>query len=296
MTLTREKYRRLPELYTVGTELVLLDGTVMWLQIINPFEVDEAIRDGHVARSRFVLAFRESGSGDQARLRAAFMDQGRDKTIQMLLDARRSEALLEVIDELRVDETWRDKAQLVERGDGLLSVPSEAEREYQAQVEVEYATEVSRRMSALEEYAKVGFESCSDEQLWESYEDWFLESRGAELGMAEYRLTEMLYAARACAATRSGDGWDHGGCDSHRVRVFESKEEIRHLPEQLLNQIRDALAELSMSEREAKNSVRLGSSSESSPQPNAPVDSQPSTPAETSVTVPGLSPLPQTTP
>ncbi len=57
MALTRAKYRRVP-LYTVGTELVLKDGTVLWLQVMNPFERDEAQRDAQLARTRLVMALK----------------------------------------------------------------------------------------------------------------------------------------------------------------------------------------------------------------------------------------------
>ncbi len=60
MALTRAKYRRVPEPYTVGTELVLKDGVVLWLQVMNPFERDEAQRDAQLARTRLVMALSTS--------------------------------------------------------------------------------------------------------------------------------------------------------------------------------------------------------------------------------------------
>ena len=78
----------------------------------------------------------------------------------------------------------------------------------------------------------------------------------------------------------------HKECD-HSEKVYESLEEVRVLPEQLFNQLRDGFDALAMSVRDAKNSDRQGSSSDSSPLPSKEEESTPSTPDGVLSTAPG---------
>lgn len=293
--LSKKKYARLTDLYTVGTELVLSDGTVIYLKIMNPFEREEAMHDAQVARARFVLMMKDdSGSDELLRVQGMFAEAGRDGAIALLLDTKRSDTFIQILDEMRVDEQWREKAELVLRADDLASAPTQEEKDHLAKVELEFRTEMSRRITAADEYEKSALRTCSDDELWEQYKDWWLDTHGTEKGMVEYRLTEMWFACRVCEGVQVDGEWDHSACEGHNEQVFSSKDEIKHLPEQLQLLIRDAMAELDMGEREAKNSDRQESSSESSLLPSVPVDSDTSTQEPTSEDAPG--PLPPLSP
>jgi hypothetical protein len=72
-----------------------------------------------------------------------------------------------------------------------------------------------------------------------------------------------------------------------RVPVFETKAEVRDLPDDLLNLLLEEFAALNMTVVEAKNSVRPQSSSEPSLRPSEEGESTPSIPVETSTSAPG---------
>jgi hypothetical protein len=91
-------------------------------------------------------------------------------------------------------------------------------------------------------------------------------------------------------------GWDHSACESHQVRVWESRDEVKALPTELQSLIIGSLQRLDMSETEAKNSARQGNSSESSPLPSGEAESTASTQTGTPSEPRGTSPQPSTTP
>jgi hypothetical protein len=93
-----------------------------------------------------------------------------------------------------------------------------------------------------------------------------------------------------------GEDWDHSSCEGHRLRVYETKTDVRSLPEDLQALLSETLRVVSMTEREAKNLGRQGSSSASSPLPSAGAGSPPSTRTATSEQPLGSSPLPSLTP
>lgn len=254
MALSRAAYRRLPDLYTVGKEVELRDGTVMWLQVMNPFERDEATHDASVVRSRLMLALKDNpDSEERTQLRSMFVDQGRDGVTAVLVEAKQLSLFVEVMDELRVEEEWRDKVDLLERTDDLASVPSETEREFLLKLQEEFALELARRLESAIAVERDILNECSEDELYDKYTEWWIEQRGGSLALAEYRLTEMWYAARACVGVKDSEGnWDHTSCEGHVVRVFDSKDEVKHLPEGLQMMIIEELASLEISERDAK--------------------------------------------
>lgn len=255
MALSRSSYRRLPDLYTVGRELPLRDGQTMWLQVMNPFERDEAQHDASVARSRLTLALRDQPDSDElAQVRSMFVTQGRESAVEAIMETKKAELFVEVMDELRVDEDWRERIEVLQRTEDLSTVPTEVEREYLLTMQEQFALEVARRLESAIMVDRDILDEIDMDTLWERYLDWWLDHRGNMIGMAEYRMSEVWYSCRACIGTKAEDGtWDHSDCEGHQVRVFESKDEVRHLPEELQGEIINALMEMEMTEREAKN-------------------------------------------
>jgi hypothetical protein len=290
VVLSRSKYKRIPELYVQGTELVFKDGTVMWLQVLNPFEADEARHDAQVARSRIVMALKsEHGSPERMKAEAAFWGDGRDSSIERMADAKASEKLLEITENIRSDPEWKERLEVLDRSEELIIRPPEdVERAYLDATNTEYLTEINRRLDEERAFHRMRLTALVDVELIEDYIDLYIDRRGGELAMAEYALTQMWYAARACEGVQLDDGaWDHGACEGHQVQVFERKAEVRGQPEDLQDLISDGLRALEMTVREAKNSARQGSSSASLPLPSEPAESTPSTSTETLVAVPG---------
>lgn len=293
MAVDRSRYRRLMDLYVTGTEVELLDGSVLWMQVLNPFERDEATHDAQVARARVALALREPDSEEMAKVRSIFAELGPDACIQQLLETKRVTVSAQCADEMRVEEEWRETSDLLMRATSLATTATPEELEVLARAANRYMEELTKRVTAQLDHEQHEYEQLGTDALRDEYEEWWLERRGGEVALAEYKLTEMWLASRACAGVKGPDGaYDHGACDGHRVRVFDSKDEVRGLPQSLQEVLLEGLAKLEMSERDARFSRRQGSSSASSPLPSVEEESTRSTPTEVSATAPGPWPSP----
>lgn len=290
MALSRGKYKRVPDLYVTGTEFVLRDGLVLWLQVLNPFEQDEAKHDAQVARSRLVMALRsEHGSDERMKIEGWLMADGRDQALERLFTAKLAESMLNTLTDIRDDPEWQERMEIAERADELLARPAEdPERKLMEQINSDYLAEIEKRQVAERSFLERRYDGATSNDIVEEYVNYYVERRGNEVAIAEYNLTELWYAARVCDGQQQPDGtWDHDGCESHRLQVWETKADVRSLPEELSEPLYAAMGELNMTVREAKNLARQGSSSESSPLPNEAEESTPSTQPAMSASAPG---------
>ena len=290
MAPSRAKYRRLPDLYVDGKVLVLKDGTVMWLQVLNPFEADEARHDAQVARSRLVMALTRHGSDEMAFVETAYWQDGIEGARKRLVEAKASDRLLSSVESIDNDPDWTERLDIIRRSDGDRPY-EEAEKELLAALQVEYIDEIQARSDTEEAFTNTQYATVGRDDLIEEYGKLYIERRGTELATAEYRVCEIWYGARACDGVLSDDGttWTHAACESHRLQVFESKADVRNLAEDLGDVIGTAYDELAMAIRDAKDLARLASSSASSRQPSQPAASTPSTPTATPAAAPGTS-------
>lgn len=286
---SRSKYRRLTDLYTQGETIKLKDGSPVYVQVLNPFEMDEARHDAQVARSRIVMALKQFGSDELAKVEASFWMHGRERAIENLMDDQATELLVKSTEAIANDPDWKERLDLAERQDEIMAQPeSDPERELLTKINTDYIAEVERIVEEERGYLQGKYESFTDDKLIEEYVRLYIDRRGTDLGVAEHRLTEMWYAARCCDGVLDEDGeWTHEACDGHKVRLFETKGEVRDLPDELQTLLLAAVAALNMTVREAKNSDRQASLLASSPAPSAPEESTVSIPDATPASVPG---------
>lgn len=277
----RGRYRRATDLYVVGRELPLKDGSIIWLQAMNPLEKDEAVSDAQAAAARVALALKEDGSEEQIRVRVMFMADGDDGAIARLVEAHETEAYFEAVDELEADEEWVEKVGMIRRGPDLLTQASPAEQEFYRRTLLEFTDEIGKRLRELQEVEEERIRDLDPEARWEEYLAWWAEQRGSEVGLVEMRYTEAFYAARVCIAERVDDRYDHSNCEQHTVRIYEDKAEVRGEPEDFLSELFRGLVEMEVSERQAKLRAALASSSEPSASRSSAVESAPSTPEAT---------------
>lgn len=287
MAMSRSKYRRLTELYVQGKEIVLKDGSLLWAQVLNPFEKDEATHDAQLARARMVMAIKEGD--EREKVIAAFQSDGRAVSVEKLADVKAQSEIAKIVDEIAADPEWSERVEIMDRSDDIMSRPLEdAERDLLAKINEEYIKEVVDRQRAEYEYQVDRFEKMSEEDFIEEYCDAWMERRAADVARSEYQLSERWYAIRACEGVVTEDGtYNHDACESHKLQLFDTKLEARDIPEDLQTLLDDSLAALNMSVRDARFSDRQGSSSDSSPLPSEAAESTPSTPTETLASVPG---------
>lgn len=296
--MSRQRLRSVLDLYTVGRTITLRDGQPLWVQVLNPFEQDTARNEAQIAKARITLALKEPGSDETTKVRMYFLEDGLAEARAKLVDAKMAMATPRLIDGIKNDPEWTERLQIIERGSDDTARPLEPiESDLLAKITTEFTTELGNRLKSERQYLNAQYSDAEEDVLWAGYLEWYLERRASELMLAEFRLHQILFGTRLCNATDHGaDTWTHENCEGHAERLFETKEEVRTAPEELVTQILDAFDVLEMSVRDAKNSDRQGSSSGSSPLPSVEAASTASTPTETPSTPPGTSPSPYPTP
>lgn len=275
--------RRVTELFIEGTECVLDENepVLVWVNKLNPFEVDEARRDGHAARTRLTLALEDPRSEESQLFdtQSAKLD---DEVVALgMAAAKYNEDLVRASEDLRADEEWADKLNMIERANELRDRPEgDPERVAVDKVADEYMAELDERVEVLRQQKLAELKALPKDELRVKYRKEWVNQRGTEAFMTEYKISELYEALRQCVATVKDDNgrWQHDGCD-HRQKLLDDRSEVRGLPEGLVNKVSPVLTNLAVDDRSAKGQVAESSSSDSSQRPNAQEDSAASTPA-----------------
>lgn len=280
------KFRRITELFEEGRAVVLdpnpEDPVLVWVNKLNPFELEEARKDGSVGRARGVMRLDDEDAPEHEVYVEAIQSRTPEDMRNSLVNAKGNEHYLQALDDIRADEDWRPKLEVLERGDAQLEDAGEVdddERSRLAKLNEAYLAEVERLIGIRQREYRAELDATDDEDIRRQYKEQYREAASSNGFLNEYRTTEMFFALRACDAKATDDGWDHSECD-HRQRLCEVRSEIRDLPEQLLVAVREAMLILNMTPREAGNSGAPASSSASSGPRSEQAESTPSTPAE----------------
>lgn len=292
------RYHRLEELYRRGVELEFPDtGDVMWIQVMNPLEADNAREESKTAKARMVLALKEVGSDEQAKALYDFSLLPKNAAIEAILTSQQPLWLAQADEKLRDDPEWKERLEIVDRASALQSrSPSEEERELSRRIVDEYVAEIYRQVDDVVTAERDRLRAGEETDVRDHWLDLYVAHRGDEVALLEFQATASWYGARVCVAEKDEHGgFDHAKCGGHVVQVYESKEDFRAAPLEVQNAVEMKLMELNMTTRAAKNSDSAASSSDSSAQQNSPEESTPSTPTATPSTVPGTSTLQSST-
>lgn len=283
------KFQRVTALFEVGREVVLEedgpDGPVLvWVSKLNPFEQEEARKDGSVGRARALLMLDDPSSSEMAVFEQALDGRSRDDLTAALVHAKENEDYVQALDDIRSLEEWQDKILVLDRGDELLADSGHEMPDDEAKVlsdlNQEYMAKVQELLKALQDARKADLDALTDAELRKAYRDAYRENAGSNGFLTEYKTSEIYYALRDCNATKgANERWDHGPCQGHRDKLLESRAEVRELPEELLAIVRDAIRDLAMTPKDAGNSGAPASSSASSGPASELADSTPSIPA-----------------
>lgn len=293
------RLRQVIDLYSTGQTHELRDGTLVWVQPLNPFEQDTARSEAQIARSRVSLALREEGEDEQDKVRMWFEADGIEGARERLVEAKVNEATTKIFESIRNDPDWTERLQIMDRGAEQTALPlEEPENKLLLRITNEFAAELGNRIATEREWQIGTIGELDEEALWKAYLDWFIEQRAADVMLAEFRLHQVLFGVRWCEAVKDPDTeqWNHADCNGHPDPIFTDKDQLRRAPGDLLEVLYYAADNVDMSSREAKNSHRQGSSSGSSPLPSEVEESTASTPSETPPEPPGSSSSPSDTP
>ena len=284
------RFKRVTDLFEEGREVVLDDNpddpVLVWVNKINPFEMDEARKDGSVGKARAALRLDDPESAESVLFDQAIEGRDQENLAQALAYVKQNEDYVAALDDIRADEEWKPKVELLERGDAQMAdagIPmDDDEQKRLADLNQAYMKHLAELVDKRQAKRVAELQTLSVDDLQEDYRKSYRDQAGSNGFLSEYRTTELYYALRDCVATPNENlGWDHAKC-SHRERLCGSRAEVRELPGGLIEKVREAITLLNMSPRDAGNSDAPASSSASSERASAVVASTPSTPDATS--------------
>lgn len=309
---TREAYRRLTDLFTVGEVLQPAEtGPAVFVHKLNDFEMGEARKDASVARSRVMLALRKEDSDDLVALRDGVRRMDKTTIVEGILKSLYTKHVATASGTIHADPAWHERLDVLDRTDRN-AVP-ENERAVIDDINDAYFDELTRRITRMDEDERDRLTRLSDEDLHQEYEEAFIESRAAAVFLRELRFAEIVFGVRMCDAlevTTAEDAeagkWDHGKCSHERLHidyedtvegpdgekhkvVVRAIDQVRVLPDPLLDAYSRAFDRLNVPARTAKGSARQSSSSELSRPPSEEEASVPSTPGATTPVPAGTS-------
>lgn len=292
-----ERSRRISDLFVEGTELYLGQDsenkpTLIWVNKLNSFEVEQARHDGVVARGLKIARLAKPDNAELIGMRAQLEAWTDKELLERRVDQQMNALQLEAFNDVEIEH--RDLMDRIRRGPEILADrsagPDDPARKQLAEDQKEYATLLQAAIEKQRRNAFRDAEGLSREDLEKDFLDEWRERESLEEFMEERRVTELHIAMRDCRGTEVGvdaEGgrlFDHADCD-HNQRLY-AREEIRSLPDALTERVIETLESITVSIRDAGNSAAPASSSESLERPSNPEDSKPSIPVETSPAVP----------
>lgn len=253
----RRRYRKAAELYVTGRTLELRDGSVLWCQTLNDFEISDARRQAAATRARYQLAMREVGSHDYDTLRSAFDERGHGKVIADIMSVRQPDHLVLATNELETDDEWKERYEILNRSEEISTRDDDdSEKILLNKINEEWVGEVNKIVNLEQERLERQLKPLTDDELFIEYRDEWVERRAGGLALDAYNVRELFHGARCCEALREEDGSfgseAHRQCN-HAERAFEDEAEIRDLPGELFNEIRGVFDDMALTVRDAKN-------------------------------------------
>jgi hypothetical protein len=280
------RLHRVTELFETGREMIISDRdaepVLVWIAKLNTFQRGDAQRDASAVRARRVAGLSDDSDEMRAiKVRLATMTQ--DQKLEFILAPKESQAYLSGHEDVRADPEWKDRIQLMERSESLITggnPPTDKETEALITIQQDYAAAVEAAAAERMKEFRHDFEGVKAAELDEQYLDVARSNLGSNAFFEEFQRCELFYALRDCEAKRKkGGDYDHTSC-THQ-RLLPSKAAINDLPEDFIERIKNVISDNAITPGEAGNSDAPANSSESSGQQNSAEASPSSTQTET---------------
>lgn len=257
--------RRLEDLYIVGREVSIDDGTgdpvVVWMQKLNPVELNSVMRSANAARARVRSVRADKTSDEYMALWLDVLDwEDKAGLIEYLIAEQimriqeRCEAQLEAEEEWSKDNYLQGLRDAWETGLSERHVlePDDAEA-------TRVLAELTRFATAAEEMgaddialARAEMEAQPMEALQEQAMDRVIAYRSNASWLEEFHRAELLYGIRETS--------------NHKTRYFTDRTQLDLLSGAVLGQLFAEYATLSLDVTEGKDSEETPTSSDSSEQ------------------------------
>lgn len=254
----KTRYKHLSDLYVQGTELIFNNEMVMWLQVLNSFELEDLKKDAIVARNRFVMAIKEIGSPEYIEAGDVFNSEPREAVTLWILSKKENKLATEALNSIKDDAEWKDRIDIINRTDDLKEVKEDSpEYLLWEKINAELNEEYFARLKEETDYEEEQLNRLSIEDLKEEYLDCWIDTRGDAEYQATYRIHEVYFAARVCNSDIPVEGEfgpdAHKDCNGHKEKIYDDTRDIYDLPDKLFQEIRLKLDELAVSVRDVKN-------------------------------------------
>lgn len=265
------KRRRLGDLYKVGETFSLDDGdgaVEVYMRRPNPYELEEALKDGNAARAKAVLKMRREGTPEHDMIENQVWDIGEQADLaKFVVDDKAQElysrAHAQVMDREEYTEDNILEASLDNLDKWIENTPAEDADDYEDYKNTLEFVE-SFNTAVEEQYKEMRDEALSEimheeEDLEEKVRRILIDRTAGVHFLREYRVSCVYYAAR--------------DPEDKTSRYFDTRHEVVELPFEVLGQLVRWYDEIDMGKDEVKNLEGAA--------PSLP-ESAPSEPLETS--------------
>lgn len=278
------KLRRVTDLFVRGTTVALTeDGSeLVFIRKPNGFERGEADLDGRAARQLRMASLERDGNERSSTISLAAERLSEQELLEGALTQDKNRAYLSAIDDVKAQQDWFDKLEMLERTDERLREGVELSEDEQAefaQVNEDYVAAVTKAHEQRMADLRAEHAEDTHEELVAAYVKVWVDLEGVAAYEEERWVTLLYYAVRDCTAKVVDGGRvedvDHSKCT--HPRLLEAKREVRELPDEFRELVEPALRDSLMNQAEAGNSAAPTSSSASSEQPGVEAESEAST-------------------
>lgn len=269
-----DRVKRVTDLFVEGAEALLGqddagEPVLIWVNKLNPFQEEEARRDGQARRGQRMAELEKDDSPERQGVFAEIGMLDDPGLARRYVQLKTDEIMMEVYDDLFADEDLREVYERTRRLPGLLRDAGAAPDDPRfKQVEEDLSTwmkaQDAARKKAVREAEADALEQTREDLAKAYVAEWIQKSTMAEF-VNERQITELWMAMRDCQgkAIETIGKFDHTGCD-HSARLVEERADVTTLPSGVLAKVRDTYDSIIVNTGEAGFSDAPGSSSASS--------------------------------
>ncbi len=163
------RFKKLSDLYVKKLRVDLPEGTDIYVRAINSFERDECLDAAQIARSRLVMALKDSGE-ERLKVEARFEELGEQAIRDELAEVTTDDKTNSLINAIRDDPDWAERLAILERSDFSDSAhePEQAEKDLIDKPNQEVFDELDRRHAEELELQHVLFNQLGPNELREA--------------------------------------------------------------------------------------------------------------------------------
>jgi hypothetical protein len=273
--------RRLSDLYVVGKSVVFEDpaGDVeIYLRRPNPFEHEEALREGNLARARMALRMKDPSTDEYAILHGELAAVGdRIQKAEILFNENYADYYQRAFTWVQEQDRWSKDDYATSVTDALADYeerevrPVEGDEDWEDYQRVvkeveEFTKDVDTRLEKVKKDEIDEFLMLEELELDERIMRVLIDRQAGVAFYRGYRVACLYYATR--------DPDDHG------KRYFSNKQELMELPAEVQSRLLEEYDALDVPRDEVKNSPSAEASSELSAPSTSPEITEPSGPTE----------------